>query len=118
MDLLQAEAEEPPGRPTATSQLLTKPHRQIKALSPTGSPVQGLQLVSFAARAERFPTGPVTRAFRKRYFSEVEPTQWNDWRWQARSRVRTLAELERIFVLSATRHYALLREPDGARRPV
>jgi lysine 2,3-aminomutase len=109
MDLLQVEAEEPPSRPKATSQLLTKPHRQIKALSPTGSLVQGPQLVSFAARAERFPTGPVTRAFRKRYFPEVELTQWNDWRWQARSRVRTLAELERIFVLSDDERDAVIR---------
>jgi lysine 2,3-aminomutase len=109
MDLLQVEAEEPPSRPKATSQLLTKPHRQIKALSPAGSPVQGPQLVSFAARAERFPTGPVTRAFRKRYFPEVELTQWNDWRWQARSRVRTLAELERIFVLSDNERDAVIR---------
>ena len=109
MDLLQVEAEEPPSRPKATSQLLTKPHRQIKALSPTGSPVHGPQLVSFAARAERFPTGPVTRAFRKRYFPEVELTQWNDWRWQARSRVRTLVELERIFVLSDNERDAVIR---------
>ena len=51
---------------------------------------------------ERFPIGPVSRAFRKRYYPEVEAGQWNDWRWQARSRIRTLAELERIFVLSTT----------------
>ena len=109
MDLLQVEAEEPPSRPKATSQTLTKPHRQIKALSPSGSPVQGPQLVSFAARAERFPVGPVTRAFRKRYFPEVELAQWNDWRWQARARVRTLAELERVFVLSEDERDAVIR---------
>ena len=109
MDLLQVEAEEPPSRPKATSQTLTKPHRQIKALSPSGSPVQGPQLVSFAARAERFPVGPVTRAFRKRYFPEVELAQWNDWRWQARARVRTLAELERVFGLSEDERDAVIR---------
>src|SRR6187549_68434 len=108
MDLLQVEAEEPPSRPKATSQTLTKPHRQIKALLP-GSPVQGPQLVSFAARAERFPIGPVTRAFRKLYFPEIELAQWNDWRWQARARVRTLAELERIFVLSEDERGAVTR---------
>ncbi len=108
MDLLQVEAEEPPSRPKATSQTLTKPHRQIKALLP-GSPVQGPQLVSFAARAERFPIGPVTRAFRKLYFPEIELAQWNDWRWQARARVRTLAELERIFVLSEDERDAVSR---------
>ena len=108
MDVLQVEAEEPPSRPKATSQTLTKPHRQIKALLP-GLLVQGPQLVSFAARAERFPIGPVTRAFRKLYFPEIELPQWNDWRWQARARVRTLAELERIFVLSEDERDAVSR---------
>jgi lysine 2,3-aminomutase len=105
MKLLQVESEEPPSRPQATPQLLTKPHHLIKSISP----VQGPHLVALASRAERFSVGPLSRAFRKRYFPEVESAQWNDWRWQARSRIRTLAELERIFVLSDDERDAVTR---------
>ena len=81
MNLLQVEAEEPPSRPPATSQVLTNPHHPIKSISPEAAE----RLGALAARMERFPVGPLTRAFRKRFFPEVEPAQWNDWRWQARS---------------------------------
>ncbi|MCA9320276.1 MAG: KamA family radical SAM protein, partial [Planctomycetes bacterium] len=40
-------------------------------------------------------------AFRDRFFPEVTDDQWSDWRWQLRARIRTLAELERIFELSS-----------------
>ncbi len=93
MKLLKLEAEEPPSRPLATSDTLTTPHLPINALTQAGAPAKGPQLVALASRAERFPVGPVTRAFRKRFFPDVDLAQWNDWRWQARSRVRTLAEL-------------------------
>ena len=94
-NLLLGEAEEPPSRQTAASQLSTKPHRLISPHSPTLP-----SLGAVVTRLERFPIGPATRAFRKRFYPEVEPTEWNDWRWQLRNRIRTLAELERIFALS------------------
>ena len=68
MKLLQVEAEEPPSRPQATSQLLTKPHSPINALSPApGSPGTAPRL-DVVVRLERFPVGPLARAFRKRYY--------------------------------------------------
>src|SRR4029079_8914429 len=133
MKLLQVEAEEPPSRPQATSQSFSKTHSLINALAPAHKP----RLDEVVVRLERFPVGPQTRAFRKRFYPEIDAAQWNDWRWQARSRIRTLAERERIFGvcaraylralrrrarrggppsgLSAARHHAVLREPDGAR---
>ena len=104
MKLLQVEAEEPPSRPQATSRLLTKPHSLIK-LAPARKP----QLDTVVVRMERFPVGPQTRAFRKRFYPEIDAAQWNDWRWQARSRIRTLPELERIFVLSDDERDAVVR---------
>ena len=35
--------------------------------------------------------------------------QWNDWRWQLRSRIRTLDELARIFRLSEDEYAAVSR---------
>jgi lysine 2,3-aminomutase len=106
--LLPGEPEEPPSR-SATPQLLTKPHFPINS----HSPVTAQQFGALTARMERFPLGPLTRAFRKRFFPEVDPAQWNDWRWQARARIRTLAELERIFVLSDDERDAVIRH-EGA----
>jgi len=104
MNLLLGEAEEPPSRQTAASQLSTKPHRLISPHSPTLP-----SLGAVVTRLERFPIGPATRAFRKRFYPEIEPTEWNDWRWQARKRIRTLAELERLFVLSDDERDAVVR---------
>ena len=95
MKLLKVEAEEPPSRQTAASQLLIKPHSPIKTVSPAAPPL------GVVVRMERFPVGPQARAFRKRFYPEVEAAQWNDWRWQARTRIRTLAELERMKYLLA-----------------
>jgi lysine 2,3-aminomutase len=50
--------------------------------------------------AFRFPANTATRAFYRRFFPETSAAEWNDWRWQLRARIRNLAELERIFVLS------------------
>ena len=104
MNLLLGEPEEPPSCQTATT-LLAKPHLRINSKSPVTVPPLG----ALAARLERFPVGPLTRAFRKRYFPEVELAEWNDWRWQARRRIRTLAELERIFELSEDERNAVIR---------
>ena len=104
MDLIHGEPEEPPSCHTATT-LLTKPHRRIHS----SLPVRANGFGALTARLERFPVGPATRVFRKRFFPEVELAEWNDWRWQARRRIRMLAELERLFVLSDDERDAVAR---------
>ena len=60
MKLLKVEAEEPPSRPQATSQLLTKPHSPINALSPV-PPRLGV-----VVRMERAPlSGAVVSGLRR-----------------------------------------------------
>ncbi len=44
--------------------------------------------------------GPRASAFRKRFFPEATPFEWNDWRWQLRHRIRDLERLSRIVQLS------------------
>src|SRR5688500_10757314 len=51
-------------------------------------------------RRESFPSSPAARAFRRRHFPDASIGDWNDWRWQARHRLRTEADLERAFRLS------------------
>ena len=68
-----------------------------------------------AAKAPRtirsipFPVASATRAFYKQYFPGSSALDWNDWRWQLRERVRSLADLDRVFVLSADERAAVMR---------
>jgi lysine 2,3-aminomutase len=39
-------------------------------------------------------------AFRRRFYPQAGLRDWNDWRWQNRTRVRALADLERMFRLT------------------
>jgi len=48
-----------------------------------------------------------TRAFRKTFYPLVNERQWNDWQWQIRNRLRTLAQIEQVLVLSSDERQAL-----------
>ena len=60
-------------------------------------------------RRESFPMGPESRAFKRRFFRDATRAEWDDWRWQARNRLRTLAQLERVFALSEDEREAIRR---------
>jgi lysine 2,3-aminomutase len=60
-------------------------------------------------KANRFPVSAAAREFYKRNFPGTTPDDWNDWRWQARTRIRTLEQLERMFSLSQDERSAALR---------
>ncbi len=109
MKLQTDEAEEPPSRPQAAHTLLSKPQLPVDTLTPLARPGLTPGLGMLTARTERFPAGPRTRAFRKRYFPDIDPRQWNDWRWQARNRIRSLEQLERVFALSGDERDAVVR---------
>ena len=57
----------------------------------------------------RQPCNPRTRAFRQDFFRNVSDRQWNDWRWQSRNRIRTLADFERMLRLTPIEREAILR---------
>ena len=58
-------------------------------------------------KALSFPVNRDARAFYRHFYPDTSNAEWNDWRWQMRSRIRTLNELERIFVLSADERAAV-----------
>jgi lysine 2,3-aminomutase len=60
-------------------------------------------------RREAFPSSPAASAFRRRLFPGASIDEWNDWRWQARHRLRTEADLARAFRLSPDERDAVLR---------
>src|SRR5258708_37596558 len=51
-------------------------------------------------KALRFPVNSATRAFYRRFYPDTTTAEWNDWRWEMRNRIPTLAELGRAFTLS------------------
>lgn len=57
-----------------------------------------------------------TRSFRARYFPAATDTEWNDWKWQLRHRLRDLPTLERVFQLSDDERRTLIEL--GDRLPV
>ncbi|MBV9904536.1 MAG: KamA family radical SAM protein [Alphaproteobacteria bacterium] len=59
--------------------------------------------------ALRFPVNPATRAFYKKFYPGTSTVEWNDWRWQMRTRIRTLDELARIFRLSEDEYAAVAK---------
>jgi lysine 2,3-aminomutase len=60
-------------------------------------------------RIAPFPQSERSRAFRRRFFPHATATEWNDWRWQLRHRIRDLAGLARLIRLSAEEHSAVAR---------
>ena len=109
METVSAETEEPPSlktvSPSSTPKKTNndKPSRLMQR-GPSAS-VVGIA----EARRESFPTGKAARQFQKKYFPGVTAQDWNDWRWQLRSRIKSLAELERIFTLSPDERDAIVR---------
>jgi lysine 2,3-aminomutase len=72
---------------------------------------EALQVTPLAAprAVPRFPVNPETRAFYRRFYPGTSTVEWNDWRWQIRTRIRALDDLARIFALSADERAAVER---------
>lgn len=47
--------------------------------------------------------------FRRKFFPQATPAQWNDWRWQLRNRANTASELARLLELSDDERDAISR---------
>ncbi|MBW3542982.1 MAG: KamA family radical SAM protein [Planctomycetes bacterium] len=81
-------------------------HR-FSALSGGAPPVR--IVVHRALSEDRSRTAnPRTDFFRERFFPEAGDDDWNDWRWQSRHRIRTLAQFEQFVRLSESEREALV----------
>ncbi len=134
---LEAAFVEPPSR-GAAAQIVSPPDSDIATLlRPTDrtTPVRPSAPRSRRRPAERFPVSAESRAFLKRHFPQAAVADWLDWRWQLRSRIRSLPQLESIFRLSPeeraavglrrgalpvgiTPYYASLMNPDDREEPL
>ena len=102
--------------------VLKPPQRDVRTAPETrsGTPLKEASKVQAltppkpkAKAALRFPVNPETRAFYRQFYPATSTVEWNDWRWQMRTRIRTLADLERIFRLSEDERSAVARH-EGA----
>ena len=84
------ESEEPPSR---------------RPSAPATSPVIGAR----SRKIHRFPISPRSDRFRRRFFPQASAADWNDWRWQTRSRVKDLEGISRVLVLSHDEREAIAR---------
>lgn len=112
MKLLSREASEPPSRGDATQTTLPLTIN-VESSNEAAGPLPAIELprvdLPRVPAPPRFPIGAQTRVFARKYFADATPAEWDDWRWQFRKRIRTLAELERLFVLSDDERDAIQR---------
>jgi lysine 2,3-aminomutase len=89
--------------------------RSVTSASGASRGVTGASGGSRKSSAARRIAGPIdeaterTTAFRRRFYPEAKVSEWNDWRWQSRHRIRTLEQFERMLTLSETEREALIQ---------
>jgi len=93
--------EEPPGtrRPTrsprAAARVLnaSSTSRCGELSTPAPAKPAPATLVSLRLKGAAIKPSPASRTFRKNFFPETTESEWNDWRWQIRNRVRNAERL-------------------------
>lgn len=100
-------AEEPPER--GSSKLASPATRSRRPLPATPK----LQTTIARRDRARFCVSDRSAEFLARHYPDATVDDWNDWRWQNRHRVRTLADLERMIDLSDD-ETAAIRQHTGA----
>jgi len=108
MDTSLKVAEEPPSLRTSDPLILNDNEKAADTLK-TRVGISFIKPKKTHPRGPFFPVGDGTAAFRRRYFPEASLSEWNDWRWQLRSRIKSLQQLEKIFVLSDEEREAVMR---------
>ncbi len=68
--------------------------------------VRRIDSPSNQARVTR-SVGEQTAAFRREFYSDTSDAQWDDWRWQSRQRIKTLAQMESMLRLSEAERGAM-----------
>ncbi len=86
--------EEPPGLAVANRNPSTSVPRIVTP--PSQTPILSVAKREYSA----FVVSKQSMDFLRRFYPEATRSDWNDWRWQNRHRVRTLADLARMIELS------------------
>jgi lysine 2,3-aminomutase len=107
-DMLYADSDEPPERSSVVIEF--KPAvRSGSQLPPLRSCIPLRPSAKSIRRGPRLTISERSNEFRKRFYPGVTASEWNDWRWQNRSRVRSAEDLARIIRLSDDERTAIAR---------
>lgn len=124
MDLSSMEPnnlEEPP----ALRVLQDAPSRSVAPVAPDDEPPTSPALIAaFAERKTPFsiPTrripriSPEARLYRRRHHPTVLDAEWNDWHWQAKHRLKSLEQIERVLELTRDEREAI--QKGGSMLPI
>ena len=96
------------GRAIRTAARSFRKNQDDAPLRDARAPVAKLQVLG-PKTGLRFPVSQSLRAFYRRFWPGTGPAEWNDWRWQMRTRIRTLEELARVFRLSEDEYAAVAK---------
>lgn len=98
----RSESSEPPTvwRAIVTPSLPKTTNTKTRKQTPSNRAGEPAQAIAQRVRVERFPISENSRAYMRRVFPGTTVTDWNNWRWQSRNRIRTLAQIERAFLLT------------------
>lgn len=92
------EAGEPPS--STGLALLDPPLEKARRLDPNASSLSLLSPPPSSEKSSSSSTRSQTDAFRRRFFPQAKISDWNDWKWQVRNRIRSLKMLATILDLS------------------
>jgi lysine 2,3-aminomutase len=95
--------EEPPGLADYS------PAPVISVPPATTTPSKKPELSAVKGARSAFVVSKQSAEFLRRFYPEATLSEWNDWRWQNRHRVRTLADLARMIELSEEESEAINR---------
>src|SRR3990172_7844299 len=112
--ILCEESDEPPSTSSIFSNQEEVTQTTINIIPPSTKPAilftpKSNGNGSLSKNRPKFVVSRQTRQFRKRFFPAATDSEWNDWRWQLRNRIKTLKELERIVNLSGDERDAITR---------
>jgi lysine 2,3-aminomutase len=90
-------AEDAERPPDGRSAVRTAPQSTAPAIP---ARVTNLTEVANSRSVPRFRISGQVDAFRREFFPNAKVSEWNDWRWQNRNRIRTLDQLSRMYRLT------------------
>ncbi len=108
-ELVYAEEAEPPGRGAQPARVEGSPQFTPVSDDPYPLPTKTSKVLVPARWMPRFASSSRSRLFRRRFYPQASPADWNDWGWQLRNRITDLETLERILRLSEDERRAIVR---------
>lgn len=106
------ESTEPPGSttlPTITAQKFSQSVQELLPLFSNETPFR-FSPVTHLSRSSptllRTALSPEISEFKKRYFAEATQSEWSDWTWQMKNRIRSFEHLSHYLDLTPEEHAA------------